>query len=61
MANEQIINLGQQIYDADNSTPPKTVVDVVRDGRDIVLVFSDDSRFVVTGMARRKLEDWLGD
>lgn len=61
MANQKTINLGQQIYDADNSTQPRTVVDVIREDGQIKLVLSDDSKFIVSGLAGQKLDDWLGD
>lgn len=56
----QILNLGQQIYDRIGAEP-KTVIGVTREDGQTVLVFSDNSRFVVAGLAGQKLDDWLGD
>lgn len=58
--NPQILTLGQQIYDL-TGAESKTVLGVIREDGQIKLVFSDDSEFIVTGLARQKLDDWLGD
>lgn len=61
MANQETIELAQNIYNADGNPEQKVITDVIRDGANIKLVFSNGEQEIVTDLLiARKLSDWLG-